>query len=115
VLGGTRVSDQVWHNSFNVAAAGSAKATVDSVSACREDFRDDIERIDIPVLVLQGDEDRVLAKKATGDRLRGLIKDIRHVVIRGGPHAIAWTHHLEVNRAILDFIVTAQPPPLRPG
>ena len=98
VLGGSRVSDQVWHHSFNVAAAGSAKATVESVSACLEDFRGDLDRINIPVLVLQGDEDRVLAKEATGDRLPGLLRDIRHVVIRGGPHAIYWTHDLEVNR-----------------
>jgi hypothetical protein len=31
-------------------------------------------------------------------------KDLRYLVLEGGPHAINWTHADEVNRALLDFV-----------
>ena len=34
----------------------------------------------------------------------GMIKDMHLVAIDGGPHAIAWTHADQVNRALLDFL-----------
>ena len=54
--------------------------------------------------VVGGDADRVLPYDKTGARLPGLIKDVRLVTIEGGPHAIAWTHTDDVNRALLDFL-----------
>ena len=40
----------------------------------------------------------------TGKRLPGMVADLQMVVIDGGPHAIAWTHADQVNRALLDFL-----------
>jgi len=54
--------------------------------------------------VIQGDADRVLPYDKTGARLPGLIKDVRLVTVEGGPHAIAWTHADQVNRALLGFL-----------
>jgi non-heme chloroperoxidase len=68
------------------------------------DFRDDLPRIDVPVLVVQGTEDRILPVDSTGRRLPRLIADVRMVEIPGGPHNIAWTHPDEVNAALLDFL-----------
>jgi non-heme chloroperoxidase len=104
VLGGSHVSDQAWQNSFHVAIRASAKATLDCVSAWLEDFRGDLPRIDVPVLVVQGSQDRILPPEATGNRLPALLGNARHVVIEGGPHAIIWTHAEQVNQALLDFI-----------
>jgi non-heme chloroperoxidase len=104
LLGGSRVSDQAWQNSFYVAISASAHAALRCVTACREDFRADLARIGIPVLVIQGDQDRVLPYEATGKRLPALLKNARSIVIAGGPHAIIWTHADEVNQALLDFI-----------
>ena len=55
------------------------------------------------------------AHPITGKRLPGLIKDLHLVVIEGGPHAIPWTHADQVNRALLDFLLTRAPqhPPER--
>lgn len=103
-LRGTRVSDEAWQLSWNVAADASAKGTLDCVTAWLTDFRDDLPRIDVPILVVQGEEDRILPIGATGRRLPALVKDIRYVEIPGGPHNIAWTHPGEVNRALLDFL-----------
>jgi non-heme chloroperoxidase len=63
-------------------------------------------KIELPVLVVQGDADQVLSLDKTGKRLPGLIKDVQLVVVEGGPHAIAWTHADQVNTALLDFLRT---------
>jgi len=109
LLGGSRVSDQAWQNSFYVAISASAHAALSCVTACLEDFRGDLATISIPVLVIQGDQDRVLPYEATGKRLPPLLKNARSAVIAGGPHAIIWTHADEVNRAMLDFIGYLRP------
>jgi pimeloyl-ACP methyl ester carboxylesterase len=67
-------------------------------------FRGDLAAISIPVLVIHGDQDRVLPYEATSRRLPALLKNARSRVIAGGPHAIIWTHANEVNQALLDFI-----------
>jgi non-heme chloroperoxidase len=104
LLGGTRVSDQAWQNSFHVAVRVSAAAALGCAAAWREDFRADLARISVPVLIVQGAEDRVMPPGATGDRLAALLADTRLVVIPEGPHAIIWTHAAEVNRALLGFL-----------
>jgi len=104
VLGGSRVSDQAWQNSFYVAISASAHAALHGVTACQEDFRSDIARITIPVLVIHGDQDRVLPYQATGRRIPALLPNARSTLITGGPHAIIWTHADEVNQALLHFI-----------
>ena len=104
LLGGSRVSDQAWQNSFYVAISASIHAALRSVTACLEDFRGDLAAISVPVLVIHGDQDRVLPYEATSGRLPALLKNARSTVIAGGPHAIIWTHADEVNGALLDFI-----------
>jgi non-heme chloroperoxidase len=104
LLGGDRVSDQAWQNSFHVALSASAHAALGCVTACLEDFRGDLARIKIPVLVIHGDQDRILPYQATSRRLPALLKNTRSTIIAGGPHAIIWTHAGEVNQALLDFI-----------
>ena len=60
VLGGTRISDRAWQASFNVAAGCSPFATYACVDTWLTDFRADLPKIDVPVLVLHGTEDRIL-------------------------------------------------------
>ena len=104
VFGGTLVSDQAFQASWNIAAVASAAAAVACIPTWQTDFRADLARIDVPVLVVQGDADRILPYPNTGKRLPGLIKDMELVVIEGGPHAIAWTHADQVNQALFGFL-----------
>jgi non-heme chloroperoxidase len=106
---GNRVSEQAFQASWNIATAASATAAVACVPTWETDFRSDLPRIDVPMLVVQGDADRILPFDKTGKRLPGLINDIELVVVEGGPHAIAWTHSEEVNRALLQFIDAKAP------
>jgi pimeloyl-ACP methyl ester carboxylesterase len=103
-LRGTLVSDQAYQASWNIAVGASATAAVACIPTWATDFRADLPRIDVPILVVQGDADQVLPLDKTGKRLRGLIDDVQLVVIEGGPHAIPWTHADQVNAALLDFV-----------
>jgi non-heme chloroperoxidase len=103
-LRGTLVSDQAWQASWNLAVTASATAAVACIGTWATDFRTDLPKIDVPMLVVQGDADRVLPIDKTGQRLPGLINDVRLIVVEGGPHAIPWTHAAQVNTALLDFL-----------
>jgi non-heme chloroperoxidase len=101
---GTLVSEQAYQASWNVAASASATAAVACIPTWETDFRPDLPNIDIPMLVIQGDDDQVLPYPKTGERLPRLITDLQMVVIDGGPHAVPWTHADQVNAALLKFI-----------
>jgi non-heme chloroperoxidase len=103
-LGGTRISDEAWRASYQVAVGASAYATLACVPTWLTDFRADLPKIDVPTLVVQGTEDRILPIDATGRRLPALIKGVQFMEIEGGPHNIGWTYYEEVNRALLDFL-----------
>jgi non-heme chloroperoxidase len=104
VLGGSRISTQAWQASFNVAASASPHASYVCVDSWLTDFRGDLPRIDVPMLVVHGTEDRILPLSATAQRLPALVKDLRLVTVEGGPHNIGWTHPEEVNKPLLEFL-----------
>lgn len=103
-LGGSRISEQAWQAQWNVAVGASPIATLACVPSWLTDFRRDVPRIDVPTLVVQGTEDRILPIASTGRRLPALLKDSRFVEIEGGPHNIGWTHADEVNSAFTQFL-----------
>jgi len=101
---GKRVSEQAVAASWNVAAIASGIASVACVPTWHEDFRHDLEKINVPTLVLHGDADRIVPFPAAGQRTAKLIKGAELVVIKDGPHNIAWTHADELNLALLNFL-----------
>jgi non-heme chloroperoxidase len=108
-LGGTRISDQAWQASFNVAAGASPFASYACVDTWLTDFRDDVPKIDVPTLVLHGTEDRILPFEATAKRLPALVDNLKLIPVEGGPHNIGWTHPDEVNQALLQFLDEGTP------
>ena len=110
VLGGDRISDEVVRFSWNIAATASPRGTLDSVSAWLTDFRGDLRSIDVPVLVIHGDADRIVPFAASGKRIPGLIRESRLVVVEAAPHGIIWTHAGRVNRELLDFLIQKAEP-----
>lgn len=104
ILKGKKVSDEVVRLSWNIAAGASPKGTLDCVDAWLIDFRKDLKRIDVPTLIIHGDDDRILPIAVTGIRMPELIKGSRLVVVKGGPHGLNWTHAEEINRELLGFL-----------
>ncbi|CAA9581701.1 MAG: Non-heme chloroperoxidase [uncultured Thermomicrobiales bacterium] len=102
---GSRISEEVVRDSWNVAAGASPFATLACVATWLTDFRGDLPKVDVPALVLHGDADRILPISATGGPiLAETLPGSRLVVVEGGPHGLLWTHAEEVNRALLDFV-----------
>jgi pimeloyl-ACP methyl ester carboxylesterase len=101
---GKRVSEQAVQASWNVAAIASATASLACVPTWGEDFRNDVAKIDVPTLVIHGDSDRIVPFAAAGQRTAKLINGAELVVIKDGPHNVAWTHADEVNSALVSFL-----------
>jgi pimeloyl-ACP methyl ester carboxylesterase len=99
-----RVSEQVVQASWNIAASASATASLACLPTWHEDFREDLARVDVPTLVIQGDADRILPITATGLLTAKLIKGARQLIVKDGPHAVTWTHAEEVNAGLLSFL-----------
>ena len=101
-----RISERAWQASFNVAVGSSPHATYLCVDTWLTDFRPDLVKIDVPMLVIHGTEDRILPFEATAARLPALVDGLQLVKVEGGPHNIGWTHPEKVNPALLDFIAS---------
>lgn len=106
VLAPERISEAALRASFQVAAGSSPYATYACIDTWLTDFRGDLPKIDVPVLVVHGAADRILPFEVTAARLRdeSLIADLTVVPVPDGPHNIGWTHPDEVNAAVLDFL-----------
>jgi pimeloyl-ACP methyl ester carboxylesterase len=101
---GQRISDEVVRAHWNIAAGASLAATVACVPTWLTDFREELARVEVPSLILHGDDDRILPLAITGKRLHEVVKGSHLVVLSDGPHGVLWTHADEVNRALLDFL-----------
>jgi len=101
---GKRVSKEVVRASWNTAAIASPTASLACVPTWHEDFRKDVAKIDVPTLVLHGDADRIVPFSSAGQRTAKLVAGAELVVIKDGPHNVAWTHADEVNSALLTFL-----------
>ncbi|MBW0549673.1 hypothetical protein O181_089388 [Austropuccinia psidii MF-1] len=68
------------------------------------DFTEDLKKIDIPVLVLHGDDDQVVPIEATGNKTVKLLQKGTLKVYPGGGHAIHNINVEKVNKDLLEFI-----------
>ena len=102
---GSRISEEVVRDSWNVASGASPVGTLACVPTWLTDFRGDLPRVDVPALVMHGDADRILPISATGgSHLADAIPGSQLMIVEGAPHGMLWTHAEEINRALLDFV-----------
>jgi non-heme chloroperoxidase len=101
---GFRVSAAKLRADFAVAAAAGASAMLHCVSAWQEDFRADLGRIELPLLVMHGTEDRNIPIDIGGRRVARYVPQAQVIEIEGGPHGIGVTHPEIVNPAVLEFL-----------
>jgi non-heme chloroperoxidase len=101
---GKLVSDRVMQANWTVAIGASPIATLACVDAWIEDFRKDIDRNDVPTMIIHGDDDRILPADVTSRRQAKMIKNAKYVEIQGGSHGITWTRAEEINAEIVPFL-----------
>ena len=100
---GKLISPEANQDNWNLAVGASPEGTIACVATWYTDFRADLPKIDIPVLVLHGTADRVLPIEACGPRTAELIPGSEFVPIEGAPHGLCWTHADVVNAELLRF------------
>jgi non-heme chloroperoxidase len=98
------VSDEAFHANWNLATTASATAAAACIPTWVTDFRADLPKIDVPLLVVQGDADQALPFEKTGKRVGEFNGNVELVVVPNGSHAIPWTHAELVNNALLQFV-----------
>ena len=100
---GKLISAEAVQDAWNLAVSASPEGTIACVATWHTDFRADPPKIDIPVLVLHGTQDRVLPIEACGPRTAELIPGSEFVAIEGASHGLCWTHADEINTELLRF------------
>jgi pimeloyl-ACP methyl ester carboxylesterase len=72
----------------------------------RADQRDELRKITVPVLVIQGNADRSAPIDLTGRRTHALLPDARLAVLEGAGHGLYMSDPGRYNAEILDFAGT---------
>jgi non-heme chloroperoxidase len=93
-------------NTFYVQGMqAGAKNTFDSIAAfSATDFRGDIRKIDVPTLILHGEDDQLVPVDLTARAAHRMIPGSRLVVYAGAPHGVTDTHKDQVNADLLKFL-----------
>lgn len=95
----------VIRNWWRQGMMGGIKAHYDCIKAFSEtDFTEDLKAIDIPVLVLHGDDDQVVPYADSAPLTLKLLKNGSLKTYTGYPHGMATTHADDINRDMLAFI-----------
>lgn len=102
---GTPMLEGVVGNWWRQGMIGGAKAQYDCIKAFSEtDFTEDLRRIEVPVLVLHGEDDQIVP---IADSARLSAKLLRHATLKtypGFPHGMCTTHAEVINADLLAFI-----------
>lgn len=101
---GANVSQAVVENWWRQGMMGGTKAHYDCIKAFSEtDFTDDLKAIDVPVLVMHGDDDQIVPIADSALLAVKLLKKGELRVYKGFPHGMATTHADVINADLLAF------------
>jgi pimeloyl-ACP methyl ester carboxylesterase len=83
----------------------SAKATIECVRSFSEtDFRDDLKKINIPVLIIHGDADKTVPIHLSADKTAALIPNAKYLIYKDAPHGLFITEKVKLNTDLINFI-----------
>jgi non-heme chloroperoxidase len=102
---GAAVSEGIKENWWRQGMTGGIKAHYDCIKAFSEtDFTEDLKKIDIPVLVMHGDDDQIVPFADSAPLSVKLIQNGTLKVYKGFPHGMCTTHPEIINPDLLAFI-----------
>ena len=102
---GAKVSEGLVRNWWRQGMMGGAQAHYACIEAFSEtDFTEDLKAIDVPVLIMHGDDDQVVPIAASALLAAKLVRNGTLKVYEGLPHGMFATHPETINRDLLDFI-----------
>jgi non-heme chloroperoxidase len=102
---GAKVSEGLIRNWWRQGMMGGAKAAYDCIKAFSEtDFTEDLKNIDVPVLVIHGDDDQIVPYADAGPLSAKLLKNGTLKTYKGTPHGVHSTNPELLNPDLLAFI-----------
>jgi non-heme chloroperoxidase len=102
---GAKPLEGVISNWWRQGMMGGAKAHYDGIVAFSQtDFTDDLKAIDVPVLVMHGDDDQIVPYADAGPLSAKLLKKGTLKTYHGYPHGMITTHADAINGDLLAFI-----------
>ncbi|CAM3840377.1 alpha/beta fold hydrolase [Mucilaginibacter galii] len=101
---GAKVLQGVRDNWWRQGMMGGIKAHYDCIKAFSEtDFTEDLKNVDIPVLVLHGEDDQIVPFELTGVKAAKLVKNGKLITYPGFPHGMPTTEAATINKDLLEF------------
>jgi non-heme chloroperoxidase len=95
------ILDQFWLWSMQAGL----KNAYESIKAFSEtDFTEDLKKIDVPTLVLHGEDDQIVPVNDSARKSARLIKGAKDIYYPGAPHGLTATHQDQVNAELLTFL-----------
>jgi non-heme chloroperoxidase len=101
---GAEVSQGVLDQFWTWSMQSGLKNSCDSVRSLMADFTQDLERFDVPTLVIHGEDDQVVPVRISATKSAGIIRDAKDIIVPGAPHGITATHQDEINSELLRFV-----------
>ncbi|RWP36626.1 alpha/beta hydrolase [Mesorhizobium sp.] len=102
---GAKASQGAVDNWWRQGMMGGAKAHYDCIEAFSEtDFTEDLTKIDVPVLIMHGDDDQIVPIADSALLAAGLVRHGTLKVYEGLPHGMCTTHPEIINPDLLAFI-----------
>jgi len=102
---GAKVSEGIIRNWWRQGMMGAANAGYDCIKAFSEtDFTEDLKKIEVPTLVMHGDDDQIVPYKDAALLSVKLVKNGTLKIYPGFPHGMLTTHADVLNPDILAFI-----------
>jgi pimeloyl-ACP methyl ester carboxylesterase len=99
------VSTPLLEHYRTLAMLASPIATYECAKAFAEtDFRQDLLAINVPTLIIHGDDDKTVPIEASSNRTAQLVKNNAYLVYGSAPHGLFFTHKEELNNDLLAFI-----------
>jgi non-heme chloroperoxidase len=93
--------DQFWLWSMQ-SGLKNAHETLKAFS--ETDFTEDLKKMDVPTLVMHGEDDQLVPIKVTGMKSARLIRGAKEIYYPGAPHGLTVTHQAQVNADLLAFL-----------
>jgi len=102
---GAKVSQGLIDNWWRQGMMCGIKAAYDCIKAFSEtDFTEDLKRIDVPTLIMHGEDDQIVPIGASAMLSSKLVKNSTLTIYPGAPHGLMATHTNQVNNDLLTFV-----------
>ncbi|MFT3748453.1 MAG: alpha/beta hydrolase [Agriterribacter sp.] len=99
------ISTPLLNHYLQLASVATQQATVECIkSFSRTDFRNDVTSITVPVLIVHGDNDKIVPFEASSKKTAEMLSQADLIVYEGAPHGLFYTHRERLNADLLNFL-----------